>query len=250
VTKSVDPKAQSVWTLERLYERLSEWAYEIYDSAEHPALGQSPREAFAAGIMQGGHRPHRLIAYDEQFQLLTLPTTRKGTAKVVPGRGVKINSLYYWSDQFRDPSVEKTQAPVRYDPYDLGLAWAFVAHRWVRCVSEYHAIFHGRSEKELMIASNELRARKQAYSRQFSVTASRLAAFLQSVETEESLLAQRLKDMAMRPVLRLINSAAEGGTAAESSLNASAPEVASIADSDSAGATSAGEPVWQIYGDF
>jgi len=250
VTKSVDPKAQSVWTLERLYERLSEWAYEIYDSAEHPALGQSPREAFAAGIMQGGHRPHRLIAYDEQFQLLTLPTTRKGTAKVVPGRGVKINGLYYWSDQFRDPSVEKTQAPVRYDPYDLGLAWAFVAHRWVRCVSEYHAIFHGRSEKELMIASNELRARKQAYSRQFSVTASRLAAFLQSVETEESLLAQRLKDMAMRPVLRLINSAAEGGTAAESSLNASAPEVASIADSDSAGATSAGEPVWQIYGDF
>ncbi len=250
VTKSVDPKPQSVWTLERLFERLSEWAYEIYDSLEHPALGRSPGEAFAAGIMQGGHRPHRLIAYDEQFQLLTLPTTWKGTAKVVPGRGVKINGLYYWSDQFRDPSVEKTQAPVRYDPYDLGLAWAFVAHRWVRCVSEYHAVFHGRSEKELMIASNELRARKQAYSRQFSVTASRLAAFLQSVEMEESLLAQRLKDVAMRPVLRLINSAAEGGTASKSFPDTSPPEIASIADSDSAVAPSAGEPVWQIYGEF
>ena len=61
-----------------------------------------------------------------------------------------------------------------------------------------------------MIASDELRARKQAYSRQFSVTASQLAAFLQSVETEESLLAQRLKDIAMRPVLRLINGAEDG----------------------------------------
>src|SRR5262245_9882812 len=61
-----------------------------------------------------------------------------------------------------------------------------------------------------MIASNELRARKQSYSRQFSVTASQLAAFLQSVETEESLLAQRLKDIAMRPVLRLINGAQDG----------------------------------------
>src|SRR5262249_45289679 len=155
--------SEAVWTLGSLHARLSEWAYEIYDSLEHPALGQSPGEAFAAGLMQSGHRPHRLIAYDEQFQLLTLPTTRKGTAKVIPSRGVKINSLYYWSDQFRDPSVEKTQVPVRYDPYDLGLAWAFVAHRWVRCISEYHAIFHGRSETELMIASGELRARQQAY---------------------------------------------------------------------------------------
>ena len=146
VTKSINPKAQAVWTLRRLHARLSEWAYEIYDSLEHQALGQSPREAFAAGLIHG-HRQHRLIAYDEQFQLLTLPTTRKGTAKVITSRGVKINGLFYWSDQFRDPTVEKTQVPVRYDPYDLGLAWAFVARRWVRCVSEYHAVFHGRSKK-------------------------------------------------------------------------------------------------------
>ena len=160
VTKSVNPKAQAVWTLRRLHARLSEWAYEIYDSLEHQALGQSPREAFAAGLIHSGHRQHRLIAYDEQFQLLTLPTTRKGTAKVIPSRGVKINGLFYWSDQFRDPTVEKTQVPVRYEPYDLGLAWAFVGRRWVRCLSEYHAVFHGRSKKELMIASDELRARK------------------------------------------------------------------------------------------
>jgi putative transposase len=248
-TKSVSPKAEAVWTLRSLHARLSEWAYEIYDSLEHPALGQSPGEAFAAGLTHSGHRPHRLIAYDEQFQLLTLPTTRKGTAKVIPSRGVKINGLYYWSDQFRDPSVEKTQVPVRYDPYDLGLAWAFVAHRWIRCISEYHAIFHGRSEKELMIASDELRARKQAYSRQFSVTASRLAAFLQSVETEESLLAQRLKDIAMRPVLKLINGAEEA-PARELSPSPPAHEIAARVDRDSALGSSGEEPVWQTYGEF
>jgi transposase InsO family protein len=250
VTKSVDPKAHAVWTLERLHEHLCEWAYEVYDSLEHPALGQSPREAFADGLILGGHRTHRLIPYDEQFQLLTLPTTRKGTAKVVPGRGVKINGLYYWSDQFRDPTVEETQVPVRYDPYDLGLAWAFVAHRWVRCVSEYHAVFHGRSERELMIASDELRARKQAYSRQFAVTASRLAAFLQSAETEESLLAQRLKDIAMRPMLRLINGAAEDGLATDSPQAPPVQETAESGDQDSALNSSAGEPVWQTYGEF
>jgi transposase InsO family protein len=248
MTKSVDPKAEAVWTLGRLHARLSEWAYEIYDSQEHPALGQSPGEAFAAGLIHSGHRPHRLIAYDEQFQLLTLPTTRKGTAKIIPSRGVKINGLYYWSDQFRDPSVENTQVPVRYDPYDLGLAWAFVARRWVRCVSEYHAVFHGRSEKELMIASDELRARKRVHSHQFSVTASRLAAFLQSVETEESLLEQRLKDIAMRPALRLINGA-EDGPARELSPPP-AREIAATADRDSALGSPDGEPVWQTYGEF
>lgn len=250
VTKSVDPKTQAVWTLEKLHAHLCEWAYEVYDSREHPALGQRPREAFAAGFIHGGRRPHRLIAYDEQFQLLTLPTTRKGTAKVIPSRGVKINGLYYWSDQFRDPSVEKTQVPVRYDPYDLGLAWAFVARRWVRCISEYHAVFHGRSERELMIASDELRARKHAYSRQFAVTACRLAAFLQSVETEESLMTQRLKDIAMRPVLRLINGAAEDGPTLQSPLTPPVQEIAEPDDQDSALNSSAGEPVWQTYGEF
>jgi hypothetical protein len=250
VTKSVDPKTQAVWTLEKIHAHLCDWAYEVYDSREHPALGQSPREAFAAGLIHGGRRPHRLIAYDEQFQLLTLPTTRKGTAKVIPSRGVKINGLYYWSDQFRDPTVEKTQVPVRYDPYNLGLAWAFVTHRWIRCISEYHAVFHGRSERELMIASDELRARKQAYSRRFSVTASRLAVFLQSVETEESLMTQRLKDIAMRPALRLINGAAEDGLALQSPLTPPVQEIAEPDDQDSALNSSVGEPVWQTYGEF
>jgi hypothetical protein len=75
-----------------------------------------------------------------------------------------------------------------------------------------------------------------------------LAAFLQSVETEESLLAQRLKDIAMRPVLRLINGA-EDGPAQELSP-APAHEIAATADQDSAICSSDGKTVWQIYGEF
>ena len=46
VTKDVDPKRHAEWTLAELYGCLSQWAYEIYDTIPHPALGQSPREAF------------------------------------------------------------------------------------------------------------------------------------------------------------------------------------------------------------
>src|SRR5437016_14383384 len=42
VTRAVHPKGQARWTLGALSTRLCEWAYEVYDTLDHPALGQSP----------------------------------------------------------------------------------------------------------------------------------------------------------------------------------------------------------------
>lgn len=95
---------------------LTEWAYSIYDTTEHPALqGQSPCEAFTTGIKQFGCRSSRLIPNDENFRILTLPTTKKGKALVQPGIGVKIDNKYYWHNALRDPQIERTLVNVRYD---------------------------------------------------------------------------------------------------------------------------------------
>lgn len=193
VTKSVDPRELATWTLAELH-RLSEFLFEVYDTIDHPALGQSPREAFRAGIEASGIRAERMIPYDQEFLMATLPATPKGAAKVTPGRGVKINHIYYWSSSFQVPGLENQRVPVRYDPFDAGTAYAFVEGRWVRCHSEYYAILHGHSEKELMLASNELRKRQQCHSQGLVITAKRLAGFLQSVEADELLMAQRLRD--------------------------------------------------------
>ena len=40
----------ALWALKELHRALSEYAYEIYDTMHHPALGQSPREAFNAAL--------------------------------------------------------------------------------------------------------------------------------------------------------------------------------------------------------
>lgn len=201
VTKSVSPQEQACWTFGRFHARLCEWAYEVYDTLEHPALNQSPRDAFAMGMAQGGQRLQRYIPYDETFRMLTLPTTRKGTAKVMPRLGVKINALCYWSDALLDPEVEKTQVPVRYDPFDAGLAYAFTKGRWVQCLSEHYAIFAGRSEREIQLATAELRKRNQLHNQQFTITARKLADFLTSLEAEEILLEQRLRDTEAREML-------------------------------------------------
>jgi putative transposase len=200
MTKAVDPRRQAQWTLERIHQRLNEWAYEVYDTIEHPALGQTPRAWFMQGLMKSGPRRHRLIAYDQEFRIFTLPTTAKGTAKVQPNMGVKINYIYYWADAFRQLQVENSQVPVRYDPFDAGIAYAYVKGGWVQCISEHYATFSGRSEREIMLATAELRERHRQQGRAFNLTARKLGDFLNSLEAEELLFEQRLRDEAVKTI--------------------------------------------------
>jgi transposase InsO family protein len=195
VTKGIDPKGQAVWALGELQEHLSAYFYEVYDTMDHPALGQSPRDAFQAGLASTGDRPYRMIPYDREFMIYTLPTTARGTAKVSPGRGVKVQHLYYWCEGFQRPEVEKSRVEVRYDPFDAGIVYAFVENRWVECVGEYYHVFQGHSRKEVMLAAEELRKRRQSHSQCFSVSAKKLAEFLKATEIAEGVLAQRLRDL-------------------------------------------------------
>ena len=195
VTKSNEPTGQARWPLGRLCDYLSSFLFEIYDTIEHPALGQTPREACLKALQSTGIRPNRTIPYDHAFLLATLPTTPRGTANVSPGRGVIINRVYYWAEAFRDPTVENHDVSVRYDPFDIGTAYAFVRNRWTECHSEHYTVLQGRSEREIMLASKELRRRRQLHSRErFTLTASKLADFLDSAEAEEKCLLQRMRD--------------------------------------------------------
>jgi putative transposase len=198
ITKSVDPRNHALWPLKELHRALSEYAYEIYDTMHHPGLGQSPREAFDAVLTHTGSRAHRRLAYDRDFLIATLPTTRKGTAKISPARGIKINHVLYWSEHFRNPTWETKQVAVRYDPFDIGVTYAFVDRQWVECYSEYYKVLHGHSEREVQLVSEELRKRHQNHSGHFVITARKLAEFLESVELEEEILAQRLRDLEAR----------------------------------------------------
>src|ERR1019366_9200253 len=87
---------------------------------------------------------------------------------------------------------------VRYDPFDAGIAYAFVRKQWLQCHSEHYAVLKGHSERELMLATKEQAQRRRNHSADFTVTARQLAEFLQSVEAEEKLLTQRLSDLESR----------------------------------------------------
>ncbi|GAC1353986.1 MAG: hypothetical protein NVS4B11_22360 [Ktedonobacteraceae bacterium] len=200
VTKSMQPKEQATWTLGDLYAFLCGWAYEVYDQDIHITLGMSPREAWAMGLTLSGERAHLTKLYGDEFRYLSLPTTPKGTAKVEPRRGVKINYLYYFSKSFDAKKVQGTQVLIRYDPFNIGLAYAYVQGRWVKCLSEYHLQLRGHTERELQFASAEIRKRYQNHRGEVAITARRLADLLAKASDYETVLLQRLQDLEARDV--------------------------------------------------
>lgn len=186
VTKSHNPRNLAIWTLPSLAQRIQEWAYEIYDNIIHSALKESPKNAFTRGLALSGERQHMYICYDQAFMISTMPSTPKGTALMQPGRGLKINGIYYWCSALSDPSLERTNITVRYDPFNAGIAYALIKRLWTKCTSEYFRVFQGKSENEIRWATEEMRKRAKESSKSISISARKLALFLESVETEES----------------------------------------------------------------
>lgn len=201
VTPEVNPKNLAIWTLERFATRLVQWAEEVYDQLEHPALGMSPRDAFAQGMQLAGARTHRMIAYSEDFLMLTRPTTRSGQAKVDPARGITVNWLHYWHPIMRAPQVAGSMVSVRYEPFDMGVVYAFIQGQWLACVADQYAQVHGRSEREWELILDEWRAQQRAHGKhRVSVNSRLLGAFLEEVATEEQVLLQRQRDLEGLPL--------------------------------------------------
>ena len=179
MTKAVNPKNQALWQLPDLYSFLCEWAYEVYDQEKHPALGQSPREAWESGLDLGGPREHRRIRYDDAFRVLTLPGSPRETALVYRNHGIQFHYLLYWNDVFASPGIIGTKVKLRFDPFDISHIYVYVHNHWVECItSSYYGQLHGHSEREIMLASAELREQNRESHVRTPIDAKRLADFL------------------------------------------------------------------------
>lgn len=127
------PKNFAEWTLESMYFGINHWATEYYDQEVHPALDASPREMFQQGLRQSGNRPHRVVAFNEDFLISTCPPVdREGKRQINNQRGVKVNGLLYWHADFRDPRYAGQKWAVRYDPWDASSVFVRLDNRWVR----------------------------------------------------------------------------------------------------------------------
>jgi putative transposase len=230
LTRAVDPKHHALWMLPDLYSYLCEYAYQVYDQDEHSGIGMTPQAAYLWGLKRGGEREHRRIPYNDRFLKATCPTTTKGTAVVQKGSGVKINHFYYWNNAFRNPEAIKTAVPVRYDPFDLSTSYALVQGQWVTCRAPYLGL-EGHTEKELLIATTELRRQARRDGVRASLSAERLATHMSKAASHEELLRQRLRDLDQKKVLALIaDQSGQGPTTSPPSVSTVLPEAVRAAE--------------------
>lgn len=196
VVKSHDPIRLAVWNLPAIIPHLEDWSYNVYANQDHPALGMSPREMLKQGLLQHGQQRHTFIQYNREFVFLTSPTTPKGTAKVIRnGNYFVVNYIKYFSEYLHDASVEGKQVDVRYDPYDVGVAWAYVNGAWVECYSDHYLQLHGKSERLIRQAARRIREQNHRHPQlRRTVNASILADFLTRIDEDEELLQQALRD--------------------------------------------------------
>ena len=193
-----DPQALSVWDLETFSDAFDGFIEKGYGNLEHAALGMSPNMAMSTGLAMFGGRKHKVEPYTREFIVWTLPTTAKGKAKVIPGHGVKVNYVYYWNDAFKSPTLENTSVHVRFNPFDMAYACAYIDGKWVDLVSEYAVQFKGRSEREIKLISAEIRERQRKTHERRNVNAERIAAYMEEADQTERILLQRMRDQEMQ----------------------------------------------------
>jgi hypothetical protein len=106
-------------------------------------------------------------------------------------------------------------------------------------------VLHGRSQKEIMFASKEVRRRSQLHSHgRFTLTARKLAEFLASAENEEEHLVQQLRDSEGKSIRQNELLATPDAVAGEGLSQALRAETATqITKADQPEATA-------LYGDF
>ncbi len=83
----------------------------------------------------------------------------------------------------------------------MGLAYAYVEGRWVKCLSQCHVQLRGPSQRELQCASAHLRKRSQNHRGEAAITARRLADLLAKASDYETVLMQRQHDLEARDVV-------------------------------------------------
>lgn len=188
VTKSVNPKGKAIWTLPKLDEMFYKWI-NYYHSSSHSSLSMTPEEQFKYGMSIGGSRKLNFIEYDESFILATLPTTPREKGLVQVGRGVVFNNIWYWNDEFR--SCERKKVELKYDPFNVGILYAYVNNRWIKCISEYYYLLNGKTHKELQVITSEIRYK---YKNKKSITVRDIASFMRSIEENEKVIKQSIKD--------------------------------------------------------
>lgn len=154
ITKGVDPFRRAEWTLLAAYKAIEKYLFEVRPNRVHPALGVTPNEFEARSRDQTGHREFRMFALDENMMLMTCPHPKRARRKVIRGRGVNVNGIYY-----RHVALDRVRpgksVEVRVEPYNASVVYVKAGDRWVAATGNSSRWLGQRTHYEVEFALRE-----------------------------------------------------------------------------------------------
>ena len=197
-----DPKKLAVWTLSGLHQILMKWLFEVYPELWHGTLGNKPREVFERDRALSGDRPSRYVAFDDSLKMLLAQPPGNGTTRRVSRtRGIVVDYLRFWNDDFKYGDVHGTNVLVKINPVNCSEAFAYVRRRWVTCrLVDGDADLAGRSWKQIELAVEEISARRGVSPKSLVFNARILGRFFREVEHSEQLRRQIRREQEERAI--------------------------------------------------
>ena len=197
LSHSRHPSRSAAWSLPMLTAACEQWLFEVYPGLVHGSLGAKPRDVFRHSIASHGERPVRYVALDERLRMLLALTPRGRTRRVHPSRGVVIDYLRYWNDDFEFGDV--ADVPVKVDPADCSVAYAYVRGTWVICrLADGAADLQGRSWRQIRLAVDALRAQYKRGRAARGINAAAIGRFLRESDLTGALARQIARDAESR----------------------------------------------------
>jgi len=128
--------------------------------------------------------------------MLTCPTPRTRSVRLDAARGIAVNGLRYYHPLMRSSREAGKQVEVRYEPFNMGVAYAFVDGQWLTCTADAFLQVQGRSERAWELVLDEWREQQRAHGRKrTTIDSTLLGTFLEEVLQEEPLLRQQHYDL-------------------------------------------------------
>ena len=196
------PSRSAVWTLPLVERACDRWLFEVYPDLVHGTLGETPRAVFQSGLGRDGQRVARYVSCDDALRILLAQTPRGVTRQVDSVRGIVIDYLRFWHDDFQFGDVAATSVPVKLDLADCSVAFAYVRSRWITCrLADGDADLHGRSWRQIQLAVEVLRQRRRAGRAARTINAALIGRFLRDLDQQEhaALARQIARDAEARP---------------------------------------------------
>lgn len=160
VTKAVDPFRQTEWTLAGAYNATEDYLFNVRANRAHPSLGMTPNEYETHSAAKAGQRDCRMFTLDENMMLMTSPHAKRPKRKVIRGRGVNVNGIYYRHEAL-DRVRPGSTVEVRVEPYNASVVYVNVRDRWVAATGNSSRWLGQRTHYELECALREQQRLKQ-----------------------------------------------------------------------------------------